>query len=342
MKPLPRGGMRQAALLLALPLLVVVSGCTIPGTAISIPLFGFGNTISLENDVVVITRLSALPSTVVGGQPVKLVATVKNQGSKAFTDEEAGSAISTSELPITVDLFDYCDGLFTRAAITTECPGEEPGKGKTTCDITNLLPEETVEVRWTLTPDEATRLITPCTLKVGASYPYQTASLTTVHFINSVEYNRRIAEGSFSPRSSTTSLGEGPVKAWWEVKDQQPIIAAPGDPGLIPVTLRVENKGIGFLQNRGQPSYEVDILNNNIFEAPFTAANQEEQCADDIKDKKITRLIQGRRELPCAIAQLADKDVGKESTRQLQVDIGYVYEFRKETKVTVEPRPLQE
>lgn len=321
--------------ILLLPLIVAISGCTIPGTGIIIP--GFGETISLENDIIVITDLTAIPNTVTAPQTIKLIATVQNRGDTKFTSNE----------PVSVELFDYCVGLFDKVIIAnpSDCPGQVNGL---TCDISELLPQETQEVRWLLEPREDTKLITPCDLKISATYPYQTDGLTTIHFINSVEYNHQLQQGSFTPRTSTNSLGQGPVKAWFEVKDQQPIPAIPQGTGLatVPVNLVIQNQGLGFVKKHPSANNQeqIKVASTNIFSPPFSALS--DTCADEV-NQGLVKLIQNKRTLPCNIRQLYDctggasaNCVAKETTYKLEVAIDYLYEFRKEVRVTVEPKAL--
>ncbi|MBI4021246.1 MAG: hypothetical protein HY369_03315 [Candidatus Aenigmarchaeota archaeon] len=304
---------------------VLISGCTVPFIGIDVP---WGNTISLENDVIVITKLTAIPDKATPPQAIRLLATIQNQGQREFGT--GPDAITTSAIPIVVDLYDFCEGLFEKVEVT--CPDQVPHEG-TTCEIKELLPKESREVSWTLTPSPDTKLVTPCTLKISASYPYETSGLTTVHFINSDEYNRQLDQGTFVPKSSTVSLGDGPVKAWFEVKDQQPVPAAPtpGD-SVIPVSLMIENKGLGFVRELPDGTGQVKLVATNIFSPPFSA--KVDGCSFAVNQG--IRLIQDERSLPCHITQPADEDILKETTRQLTVDISYVYEFRDDIKVTVE------
>jgi hypothetical protein len=324
-------------LLMIIPAVILVSGCTIPGTGITFPC-PWCNTMSLENDIVVIKELTAIPSSVTAPQQIRLTASIQNRGEKEFS-KRTDSGIETGSNGIKVELFDYCDGLFKKnegnAYIETACPDSPPRRGETACEIKELLPQEIKTVSWVLVPSENTKLVTPCELKVSVTYPYRTSGLTTIHFINSEEYANQLARGIFSPKTSVVSLGDGPVKAWYEVKDKQPIAAAKEGTSTsqVPVALNIENRGSGFVMNS-----EVVIKSTNIFDSPFQGG-----CGFERGDKE--RLIQKKRMLPCWIQQLQDCSsssqencVAKESTHQLIVGIEYMYEFRKSAKVTVEPQ----
>ena len=324
------------------PLLVVpvimISGCTFLGLELPCR---WCNTISLENDVVIIKEVQAIPNKVTAPQTVQLIATIQNQGEKPFPLHD--TSLPLSNLNIEIHLYDYCTGLFNPPKV--KCPGQNSFAHGTSCTIPGsqdtLLPDESTEVVWILEPDSSTRLTTPCNLKISVSYPFITDGLTTVNFINSDEYTRRMAaEGGVSSRSSTVSLGDGPVKAWYELRDRQPIIAAAGDTSEIPILLHVENKGAGNVAS-GTSSARPEVLmldtENEINDPPFRTNNQ--NC-DFLSGQRIVKLIQDKSVQPCSIAQLSNKEVSKESTFQLRTKIAYRYEFRKEIKVTVEPEFL--
>ncbi len=322
-------------LLLPLAAVLLVSGCVIPGTDVYIPL-PWDSVQSLENDVLVVKDLRAIPSTVTPPQQIRLVASIENRGSSEFPlSDDRGSAVSVNgKQKIEVDLFDYCRGLFEVSV--AECPGSEDN---TACTLDSLLPREIKEVSWILEPSEKTALLTTCDLKISVTYPYTTSGLTTVHFMNSEEYTRQLSQGVFRERTSSTSLGSGPVKAWYEIRDQQPVVAAKSGvtTGIIPVTLVVENRGLGSVEASagGEPQVLLSDTEHDIFDSPFQT---QEQQGCHFQTGKPIKLIQNKREIPCWIAQLSDRDVPKETTNQLTARIEYLYEFRKETTVTVEPK----
>ncbi|MBL7160276.1 MAG: hypothetical protein ISS93_00285 [Candidatus Aenigmarchaeota archaeon] len=313
--------------LLALALPLIVSGCTLPG-GIDIPWL-WGGTISMENDIVVIKSIQAIPSTVTAPQQVRLIVDIQNQGSHDFS----GNAGEGTSEKIKVDLYDHCEGLFKKSDITRTCEGSSVS-GETECEIDKILPKEIKQIVWTLKPDENTKLITPCTLKVSVTYPYKTTGLTSVNYIGSQEYANQLARGTFRAVSSTNSLGEGPVKAWFEIKDQQPIVCTTGTPSPIPVTLNIQNKGAGFVDKD-----DVKITDTNIFVEPFNAKTDGCSFKKNYDEKKPEKLIQKSRTLPCNIMQLTDTDVPKETTRHIKVETEYKYEFRDDVKVTVNPQP---
>ena len=91
---------------LALILVLLGSGCTVPILNIEIPglpdIPGFGGptVVQYEHDIVVIESLEAIPAEIDAGQTTNIVAYIKNLGDKSI------------EKPINVNLYDYCKGLF--------------------------------------------------------------------------------------------------------------------------------------------------------------------------------------------------------------------------------------
>ena len=332
--------MKNLILLLTLITIVIISGCTIPGTGIEIPfipdIFGPA-TVEYENDVVIIRSLTAIPSTILPGQETHLVAYIQNLGSKTLPLDDGE--------PITIELYDYCEGLFPKENIKVKCPGEkESDLGVLECKIDKLLPQETKEIRWALKPKSDIKLKTTCPLdgmKIYVRYPYRTSGLTTISFIDQREMQRQLEQGTFEKKTSYIVAGEGPVKAYITVEDQQPISTYTGATTVI--ALQIENKGSGFV-------YPVEVDGKNVhIKAEDIDINLQDlaHATDaDCSFNKIgsiyhpehdIRLIQDESsKLLCKIK--APSNVATETTKTVTVDIKYLYEFRKSVKVTVEPR----
>lgn len=325
--------MKKLLSLLAI-LVAFISGCTsctIPGTDINF----CGGTTSLKDDIVIIRDLSAIPNIVTVPQALRVTAAIENQGTKSFPlKNNEGSSFSVDGVDsVVVELFDYCQGLFEDPAIKE--PRECAGKG-TSCKISELLSRELKEVIWELKPKEGTKLTTRCDFKVSVRYPYLTNGVATVNFINSKEYTRQLAQGTLQSRSSTTTLGEGPVKVSYEIKAKQPIPTTSDTASIVPVSLMIDNVGAGFVvQKEDKPTVNLLKTENSIFSTLFQTS---EQQACDFKEDSTVSLIQDKRNIPCYIKQLSDADVPKETTYQLTAAISYLYEFRKEVRVTVEPK----
>jgi hypothetical protein len=313
--------MKGAIPLVFLALIISISGCTIPGTNYIIPFPGFDVT-SFENDVIIISSLQAIPSEVSATQQVRLLASIVNQGSKEFSDETQTGINTGTRGDIEVTLYDYCSPLFK---LVKKC-GTDLNPSNGDCSVQTLYPKETKQVEWILDANPDIKLPTSCDFKVSVSYPYKTNGLTTIHFINSKEMQRQIEDGSFQTKNSEIVLGEGPIKAWFDIRDQQPIPTDSGSPSYIPVLLKLENKGGGFLASKiNIPKPDTSDLKINESACEF------KEGMNDVE------LIQGEKSLYCEIENIKDADVSKETKKQLIVEIEYDYEFRSQTKVNVEP-----
>ncbi len=309
--------------LLLLPFLVVlVSGCVLPG-GISLPgLPGFGTEISYENDVLIIKDLRAIPTTISKSETTRVIAYVENRGSEKIGNAE-------------VRLYDYCSGVF--AIVGGSCDGNPLSAGENICQLKDILSKETKAVEWELRPQDI-KLTTPCNIKMSVNYTYQTDGLTTISFINQQEYQRQLELGTFRTKSSDIVRGEGPIKAWFDVKSQQPI---PSAPGTTPVSLEIVNMGSGFLAT---PNISEDDIKVTI---PLDMKPKPEDCEffsnpqEDTAKNTVTsnpeddvKLIQNRRSIICQMN--IPQDISKELTKQLAVSLEYAYEFRSQTSVTVQ------
>jgi hypothetical protein len=328
--------MRPLLLILPIILTLSVSGCTIPGMeGFCIPGLTCGATVEETHDVIVIESLQALPSNVPPDGTIRLVAIVSNV---ADVDAEIRDVKE-----IQVELYDYCEGLF--------------GEVNDAKQSINLLRSEKKQVEWTLQALSRTQVPvkTECTLKVRAKYQYATKSITTLHLIDYAEMQRRISEGTYKEITSYRSIGYGPIKPYIIVEGTQPI---PVDDNSINTVLsfQVKNRGKGFLSTKDDKS---DATGPAIKEGQIKieAQNQISKIGTELnthitnylnKNNKAIKLIKGEStKIMCPFSGKIG-EVPVESTKTLQASIGeiengeakngYWYEFRKEIKVTVEPK----
>jgi hypothetical protein len=340
--------MKRLLLLLPVFLIVITSGCVLPG-GIELPFLGGG--VTYESDIVIVKDIRAIPNSVRAGEQVRLIAYIQNTGSNTVPDTSSLSDDMKTK-KIKVELYDHCSGLFDTGDIEVTCGGTAT-KGKTGCEIDKLLPGEIREIDWTLRSNPNTNLVTPCELKVFVQYPYATDGLTTISFIQQAEYQRQLEQGTFQTKAHYTAKGEGPVKIYFSVKDQEPIqSASAGTASYTSVSLDFQNMGYGFLAN---PTPDVEktsprILNSSIFlKIPKDMPIKIGECelvsfveADTLElagymPKEDVKLIQNKRSLPCRIKIIEDSSVNKEVTFQLEAKASYLYEFRQSAKVTVSP-----
>lgn len=328
--------MKQLLLLTPLVLIVAVSGCTsfcLPWDS------SCGGVVTKTSDVIIIKDLSATPSTISAGQQTRITANIQNQGNTPI--ENFG--------PVTIKLFDYCDGLFEIRDI--ECPDTDSvSSDLSECSIDSMLPQEIRQVSWILVPDPELKLPTTCPqdgMKVFVRYPYITNGLTTITFINPLEYERRLQDGSFTPTQSNIVAGEGPLKAILRVEDQQPIQAWKTDTEQtnIPtttLTLQIENDAQGFpvsfIDEETGNSYHVNKDNIAVaFPEGLEADSSGCRFASGTPDEHVRLIGDQSPKIICEVKIPDETQVEKETTRTITVEMSYTYEFRKSVKVDVEP-----
>lgn len=309
--------MRVYPILIAAAL--AISGCTIPGTNIDIPIPGIGGDQYevFENDIVVIRTLQAIPSEIAPGQSTKIIANIENQ-----IDQKIDS--------IDVELYDYCEGLFTIDRDKTQT-------------ITNLLGRETRQVSWVLTANDDINLATTCPrdgVKVRVTFPYQTVSSTTIAFMQEQEIQRRREANDYRKTDSIITLGEGPVKPILRIKDEQPVSS--GSKKTV-ISFQIENKGAGFVKDSA-----IDVNGLHFKSKTFQELGDAlEACKNDLdlgdspKDPTYgkIRLIQKKSsEFPCTMDIPAGAIDRTEISDVIFATLDYQYEFRKSTQVTVRPK----
>ncbi len=316
---------RKTKLLLPLVLIIATSGCTLPG-GFCIPGFPCAPTYEEEHDVYVISSLNAYPEEVSPNQDLRLVAIVENRATRALEDGDS---------EVTVELYDYCEGLFT---IDEGSPSQEIG----------LIPGEKAEVSWTLHSNEDTKLVSTCKLKIRAKYQYTTNSVTQVYLIDYAEMQRQLNEGTFSEQNSPYSGSFGPLKPYLTVEDTQPIPVPSDDTEVSTVFgFQIKNRGNGFLtscsgeddegQNPGIDSDKITITTQG-----GEGSKLQDLLKDEIDNLNNDKLILIGKESPKLILAVEEWPVGNvpiKTTKVIETTIkNYCYEFRKEIDVKVEPK----
>lgn len=327
---------RALALPLLIPLVLAVSGCTIPGTDIELPfpdIFG-DTTVNYANDIIIIKSMQVTPSTTVkSGQTMTLYADIQNVQDP---EKAAGERIES----VSVELYDYCTTLFKndiKSSLNKECQG-----------TFGMSPQEIKTCHWTLIPRDV-NLITPCQLKLRVNYKYTTRTVTSITFIDSEELEARIRRGDAWKVSGSTSRGYGPVKAYVEVETQQPVPY--GDTSKTPasVSIVIKNVGQGYIKDAELSGNLIHtqwldadgqlIVESQTGSGPCKFQPNTEGSIDIIR-KQTTPLF-------CKVRPVGDINV--EQTYDMMVIVGeenagishnkgYDYEFRKSIDVQIEPR----
>jgi hypothetical protein len=348
--------------LLLTPLIAVMltSGCTsIPGLdGICIPFLTCGNVVEYPDDVIVIKSLDALPQKASPGQQIRLVAYIQNTGKDPVPQDDFRGFMTQG---ISADLYDFCQGIFDVASVNC---GDQQITGSTMqnteCNNIKLLPGEIKEIGWTLKASQDVKLRTECDLKVSVNYPYKTTSLTMITFIDYQEMQRQLNEGTLRKRESYIVTGYGPVKPTITVEDQQPIPVQQNEPGRTVVSLKIRNAGNGFLCRQGGTSEQNIVCDGKLpninikiegigYDSGLTYSS--EPGATCAFPSHISGTLMGppspyefitliRGESPPLLCQIEISDnvnIPKETTKHITTEIEYLYEFRDEINVVIEP-----
>jgi hypothetical protein len=197
--------------------------------------------------------MEIVPDTIDSGQTALVQAEIQNVGDVAVKG-------------VTVELYDYCEGLYTPTLLTCGSQESATAQGTTICTITQIRPKETVPVIWSVCQNRATptKVKTVCPaegMKMSVRYPYTTTSITTISLIGLAEMQREMIERRYDTDNGYISLGQGPIKPVLTVEDKQPVPVydiMPGGPQTnLGVTnartvlkLQLQNKGSGQLDSR--------------------------------------------------------------------------------------------
>lgn len=292
---------------LLLPVLIVsISGCTIPGLDWLFP--GQGVTYEGSIDVIVISSLSPVPATVQGGQSTTLYADVQNL-------QKPGK----EPIYVDVELYDHCENLFKL--------GDDP---KYTGE--RLSPQQVKTFKWRLTAEKDINLKTTCVMKVRVIYTYETNVVTQITFMDKDELESRIRRGEtwIIPPAAPT-VGEGPVKPYLIVEEQQPISVDPRTPDTARISMQIKNVGSGFISGDGkvnQNKVEIETLPQDL--------SWKVMCSYPFDDEKEgVELI--KKESAKRFCEIRPSQVEIQKTYTLKGRVEYTYEFRKETNVIVSP-----
>jgi hypothetical protein len=347
---------RKAALLIPVIALVFISGCTSPVCIPFLPFIPCDRVVEYEDDVIVIKSLDALPKTVSPGQQIRLVAYVENVGKDKVPQTDGQNKLSTelANQKIRVNLYDYCEGLFPEVKVI--CEGNDPkdckgGLGNVECECEiELLPGQIKEIDWILEAgsQEQIPLKTECDFKVSVTYPYKTASMTDITFIDYSYMQHQINQGTFRERDSYIVSGYGPVKPRITVEDKQPIPVQDNGAGKTVIALRIRDSGSGYLCRLDGSKVVCDskipskYIKIEGIEGDLRYTQGEEATClfpNGILKEDFATLI--KKESPpyiCEIELKENVNLPREATEHVTTEIEYLYEFRKEARVTIEPK----
>lgn len=230
-------------LILALVLIVVVSGC------IEMPdflqnIFGRPEVTELPPDVIVVENIKTLPS-----PPV-------NAGDLFTITFEIVNKDENKDMNVDVELFDY--GLCKPQGILLTDWTELGGVYSKTYD---LSPLETDFIEWSFkAPEnkEIAYLTAKCPIRFKVSYDYDSTSQIVVGVINQSERMRRLRAGQTISFIPNQTVGRGPVKIYFDFGASLPVV----NNSVLPVFLTVEDKGTGLLEKIGEGNLSLKVPSN--------------------------------------------------------------------------------
>jgi hypothetical protein len=324
-------------------LVISVSGCTglesIPFlSSFCIPGLTCTQVVQYENDILVISTLDAIPSTISTGQQFRLSAWIENRGAETVPQTSEGITQK-----VTIKLYDTCEGLFKPIEVT--CPNVQ-ATARTECQIDSILPKQKVPIFWTLTAYDKDKipLETSCNLKVLVQYRYRTKSITSISFIDYTEMQRQMNENKFTPITSYITEGYGPIKPYLTVEDQQPIpLGSPGSSSnpTFSMAFQIKNQGSGFLSKAAdETSPSVVIKQGDIAitqNTQFLSDNIDTLIKNKIPQSGLTFIGKETPKYTFATKTPDRGKVEKIATYYVTTRVDYSYEFRKEIKVTIKP-----
>ncbi|HDD46160.1 MAG TPA: hypothetical protein ENG42_01680 [Candidatus Aenigmarchaeota archaeon] len=292
-------------------LIVLISGCTIPGTNIELPFLG-ASVKEYSDDVVVIDMIRVTPSSEIrSGESATLRVYIKNVMESSEREPQN----------VKVSLYNDCN-LFDINLIS--CSGDKGGKkeGERTCNIGTLGPQSTGIIEWKLKAKRVS-VENTCDIGIMVKYEYITHSTSSVTFVNKKEYERLLMEGKKISSTARISVGEGPIKPYVEVRGQPIIVEDNEGSGLM--RFWIENKGKGEL-------YGDKIKLRELKGEGITGV---EDCKKKAKEIRII----GRKSpfYVCEIKLGGGERVELEKTYWINAKIEYTYSFRKTIRVDVKP-----
>ncbi|HLD56745.1 MAG TPA: hypothetical protein VJA47_00460 [archaeon] len=300
--------MRFNKLFVVLPLVFVVfiSGCSIPG-------LGPGSA-SGVSDIISIESVIAEPSPVKSTQTLLLKAEIKNNGK------------------------DPKDNILVK--LTNPCTGGSPGwfkddvkvncgKGNIDgleCSNLNFIGGVSKTITWTLQAAETKTRLPDCEFAVSVIYSHKSESTVPISFIPSTETAKSV------PTAGSDVLG--PIKAYAEIDDDQPIKgnSRDGAPQYVTVMVNIDNKGSGF------PKSNIPIT-QLTFE-PGTLTPKADECEVKSKTEDIEFEDGKTNPLQCRLLIPSDSEINSNPnlrTVALKTTLSYEYEVRDTTKIRVEP-----
>jgi len=237
-------------LFLTLILVLLVSGCTLPGGWN--PFQSGGTQVKeLPPDVISINNVSVLPSTSVRtSDEFSIYFELFNQEEFNYID-------------VKYNLYDT--GLCTPTGGYPTLSCYPPNCGF------SLAPKEIRQIEWTFQAPDADKIAhlkVTCPIRFRFDFSYNAKSQIDVLVISSEHFSELQKAGKATTFSPTVNVGRGPIKTYFDFGTTLPV----KNNASLPVYIRVEDKGTGLLQDIGAGNFNVTFPND------FTVPDGTDTC----------------------------------------------------------------
>lgn len=308
-------------LFLTLILVLLASGCTLPG---GLNLFSSGGTQvkELPPDVISINNITILPSTSVrAGDEFSIYFELSNQDEFNYTD-------------VSYNLYDtgMCKpkGGYPDISTNTEGPLEP-----------HFAPKETRQIEWTFTApdaDKIAQLRVTCPIRFRFDFHYQAKSQVDVLVINSEHFSELEKSGQVTTFSPTVNVGRGPIKVYFDFGATLPV----KNDSSLPVYIEVQDKGTGLLKQIDSGNFTVtfpdnfNVQNGNKTCPYFNCANN--KCKNNVPILMINKKSLDIRCSGIKTPTVADMGAGvPEKTYFIGSTLDYNYYTAGEVDIEVNP-----
>jgi len=306
-------------LILALILIVIISGCTgMPDFLQGI--FGRPEVKELPPDVIVVENIKTLPK-----PPL-------NAGDRFTITFELVNKDEMKDMSVDVELFDY--GLCNATGLLLTEWTDIGGVYNKTYD---LSPLETDFIEWSfLAPgnEKIAYLTAKCPIRFKVSYNYNSTSQVVVGVINQEERMRRLRAGQTITFVPNQTIGRGPIKIYFDFGASLPVV----NKTVLPVFITVEDKGTGLLGKIEKEYLSLKVHEN--FTNPTTCERfrDDPYSDDDYNIYNNTNDIEMiKRKSPLIRCSFEAPDVNIEQTYFFYSTIKYSYDLSYEVDVKVKP-----
>ena len=293
---------------LSLLLIVLISGCTIPGGLIP----GTGPTTKEQSpDLVIVQNLNVIPAPPINaGDQFSISFEIKNQ------DEV-----------VSVDDVSY--NLFDKGKCTVKLSGDE----EVTTTPFSLDPLQSEFREWTFkapSSDDIGHLSVTCPMRFMVTYTHTATSQIDIDVINNDRLSQLQKAGQTPSFTPTLTIGSGPIKTYFDFGASMPV----RNETTLPIYITVEDKGTGLLENIKDGKLTI------TFPTGFTVSDCTKFICTGVVCKNSGDIQMIRKKSPqirCSITTPAETI---EKTYYIRADLEYTYNIVQEASVEIKPTAI--